>query len=58
MDGNEGGRRKMWTKREKELWDIVEPYLDGCKLRPDAPPEVVAADEELTRLAWDPGRGQ
>ena len=48
----------MWTKREKELWEIVKPYLDGCKLRPDAPPEVIAADKELIELAWDLGRGQ
>ena len=48
----------MWTKEEKELWDMVEPYLDGLKLRPDAPPEVVAADKKLAELLWDLGRGQ
>ncbi len=58
MDGNERGRRLMWTEREKKLWDKVEPYMDGSKLRPDAPSEVVAAYKELYNWAWDPGRGQ
>ena len=48
----------MWTERERKLWDMVEPYLDGCKLRPDAPPEVVAADKELYEWAWELNRGQ
>lgn len=49
----------MWTKRERELWAIVEPYLmPGGKLRPDAPSEVVAADKELYKLSWDLDRGQ
>ena len=48
----------MWTEREKKLWDRVKPYMDGRKLRPDAPSEVVAAYKELYNWAWDLGRGQ
>lgn len=45
----------MWTKREKELWEIVKPYLlPDLKLRPDAPPEVIAADKELYEISWGP----
>ena len=39
--------------REKELWEKVKPYLDGCRLREDAPIEVVEADKELHKIAWD-----
>ncbi len=48
----------MMTERQKELWAIIEPYLDGCKLRPDAPPEVIAADKELHAICWDLTLGQ
>lgn len=49
----------MWTKREKELWEIVEPYaIPGGKLRPDAPPEVIAAAEELHEINWGPDASQ
>ncbi len=48
----------MWTKREKELWEMVKPYLNGCELRSDAPPEVIAAREELHKISWDLDRGQ
>ena len=37
---------------EKELWEKVKPYLNGCTLREDAPPDVVEADAELKRMAW------
>lgn len=42
--------------REKELWKKVKPYLDGCHLREDAPIEVVEADKELHKIAWDMDR--
>ena len=38
---------------EKELWEKVKPWLDGCHLREDAPADVVAADKELYRISWD-----
>lgn len=38
---------------EKKLWDKVKPYLDKNGLRKDAPPEVVSANNELERLAWE-----
>lgn len=38
---------------EKELWEKVKPYLGNEGLRKDAPPEVVAADKELKKLAWE-----
>ena len=44
--------------REQELWDKVEPWLDGCHLRKDAPQDVIEADKELMRLAGDLERGQ
>lgn len=44
--------------REKELWEKVEPYLDGVHLREDAPEEVREADKELTKIAWDLDRMQ
>ena len=37
--------------RERELWEKVKPYLDGCHLREDAPIEVVEADKELLSIA-------
>ena len=44
--------------REKELWETVKPYLDGCQLIDDAPIEVVEADKELHKIAWDMDRMQ
>lgn len=38
---------------EKELWEKIKPYLDGCTLRKDAPPEIIAADKELKKIAWE-----
>ena len=38
--------------------DIYKPYLDGCHLREDAPIEVVEADKELHKIAWDMDRMQ
>lgn len=43
---------------EKELWEKVKPYLEGCHLREDTPPEIVEANRELHRLAWDLDRMQ
>lgn len=43
---------------EKKLWEKVEPWLEGCHLREDAPQDVIEADKELMRLAWDLERGQ
>ena len=42
-----------FTYEEQKLWNLVEPYMHGDALRSDAPPEVVRANEELTRLAWE-----
>lgn len=40
--------------REKELWDIVKPYVIGIgKLKEDAPPEVIEAAEELRKINWE-----
>lgn len=39
--------------REKELWEKVKPYLEGCHLRKDAPQEIIEADKELHKMAWD-----
>lgn len=41
------------SDEELRLWAIVEPYMVRCKLVDDAPPEVVAANDELTRLTWE-----
>lgn len=41
------------SDEEQRLWAIVEPYMVHCKLVDDAPPEVVATNDELTRMAWD-----
>lgn len=38
---------------EKKLWEKVKPYLEGCHLREDAPQDVIEADKELHRIAWD-----
>ena len=43
---------------EKDLWEIVEPYIVHAKLREDAPPEVKNAFERLHEMAWDLSRGQ
>ncbi len=43
----------MATSEERTLWAIVEPYVVNCRLVDNAPPEVVAASEELQRLAWE-----
>lgn len=43
----------MATSEERALWAIIEPYVINCKLVDNAPPEVVAAAEELQRLAWE-----
>ena len=43
---------------EIALWDKIEPWLEGCHLRKDAPSDIVAANEELKRILWDPERGQ
>lgn len=42
----------MATAEERELWTIIKPYVVNCKLVDNAPPEVVAAADELKRLAW------
>lgn len=42
----------MATAEERALWAIIKPYVVNCKLVDNAPPEVVAAENELKRLAW------
>ena len=41
---------RRFTPEEKELWAIIKPLLDGCKLRQDAPPEIVAAFQRWVEL--------
>lgn len=53
-----GDSMEIRDPREKELWEKVKPYLDGCHLREDAPIEVVEADKELHKTAWDMDRMQ
>lgn len=43
-------------QQERELWETVKPYLDGCELKKDAPEEIKAAHEELRRIAWEQGQ--
>lgn len=38
---------------ERKLWEKVKPYLEGCKLKKDAPADVIKAREELKKLAWE-----
>lgn len=37
---------------EKELWELVRPYIVNHKFREDAPPEVKKAWERLYEIAW------
>ena len=53
-----GDSMEIRDPRERELWEKVKPYLDGCRLREDAPIEVVEADKELHKIAWDMDRMQ
>lgn len=34
----------------QNLMDLVEPYLDGIRLKPDAPANIVEADRKID--AW------
>lgn len=54
----EGDFLETFDLRERELWEKVKPYLNGCHLRKDSPQEVIEADAELHRIAWDPDRMQ
>ena len=37
---------------EKELWEMVKPYVVNGKFREDAPPEVKKAYDRLYEIAW------
>lgn len=54
-NSGEKGQKKMniFDSREKELWEKVKPYLVGNHLKDDAPEDVIKAEEELHKLAWE-----
>ncbi len=39
------------TFKEQELWEKVDPYIEGMKLREDAPQEAKEALEQLREMA-------
>ncbi len=43
-------------ENERKLWESVKPYLEGCKLKEDAPKEIIEASEELKKIAWEQGQ--
>lgn len=49
-----------YSRHEKELWDIVDPWIDMSapgRLKEDSPFKVVEAWEELRVIAWNPYSG-
>lgn len=40
----------------EELFNFIEPYLEKCHLREDAPKEAYEAFEKLKKLAWEMGQ--
>lgn len=52
-NGGASDKVKKFNEYENMLWDIIEPYLDGCTLRPDAPTEAVEAAKKLKEIGKD-----
>ena len=45
-----------YDPRELSLWEKIKPYLEGCKLKENAPKEIVEASKELKKIAWELGQ--
>ena len=43
----------IYDPSEKALWEKIEPWLEHGELREDTPTDVIEADKELKRIAWD-----
>lgn len=41
---------RILTDRERELTELILPYLDGLELRENAPEEIKKAQQELIEL--------
>ncbi len=46
----------FYPKEMQELFDFIEPYMDRCRLREDAPKEAYEALEKLKQMSIELGQ--
>jgi hypothetical protein len=45
-----------YPKEVQEWIDTYDPYMEGCHLIDDAPPEAIEAFEKFKKWAWEQGQ--